>query len=145
MRQIEYFGRLWTVRFDTDREPSKTTGRMGVNCTLTALDNGEVVTARSECSNKDTFRRETGEAESLKHALNVINKAAIRHAFITLKQSDKGSRISVGSSKKTKVATPAPTPAPVAVSAPVATVASVTKPKSSARSARPRTAKLKAK
>ena len=100
MKTIEYFSKTWTVKFDTDPAPKKSREKRGMTCTLTATD-GEVVIARAECSNKDTFSRETGEALSLKRALESISskmvKIQIRNAFAMLKSNTPDSKMAVSS------------------------------------------------
>ena len=92
MRQITYFGKDYSVRFDTDPEPTKKRVKRGMTCTLMSETEAPIV-ARAECSIKDTFKRETGEALSLNRALEMISnkiiKAEKRKAFVALSSKPK--------------------------------------------------------
>lgn len=92
MKKITYFGSNYTVRFDTDPEPTKRRVKRGMTCTLES-DNGAIIKARAECSVKDKFSRETGEALSLTRALDSISNKIVkdqkRAAFGALRTPEK--------------------------------------------------------
>ena len=101
MKKIVYFGKEYTVRFDTDATPTKKRQKRGITCTLTTSLN-ETIVGRAECSIKDSFVRETGEALSLQRALDAISDKMVREqkqlAFSALR-GPKAEKKSVKTSK----------------------------------------------
>lgn len=87
MKKISYFGKEYTVRFDTDAAPTRKRQKRGITCTL--ISGNDIVTGRAECSTKDNFVRDTGEALSLQRALDSISDKIVREqkqiAFSTLR------------------------------------------------------------
>lgn len=101
MKKIQYFGKEYTVRFDTDPAPKRSRQKRGITCTL--ISDSTTVVGRAECSVKDHFVRETGEALSLQRALDSISDKIVRDqkrlAFNTLRESVETIKVA-GTAKK---------------------------------------------